>query len=62
MGIGSVAYVATELDRNAIGFELKESYYDQSLRNIEIAKDAKGRTMLFPEQSLADVDSMEVAA
>jgi DNA modification methylase len=43
MGIGSVAYVATELDRNAIGFELKESYYDQSLRNIEIAKDAKGQ-------------------
>lgn len=62
MGIGSVAYVAIEQGRNAIGFELKESYYDQSLRNIEIAKDAKGRTMLFPEQSLADVESMEVSA
>lgn len=37
MGIGSVAYVAIEQGRNAVGFELKESYYDQSLRNCELA-------------------------
>jgi DNA modification methylase len=49
MGIGSVAYIATELDRNAIGFELKESYYDQSLRNIEIAQNLKARKSLFSE-------------
>lgn len=41
MGIGSVGYVAVEQDRNAIGFELKESYFSQSLRNIEIAKETK---------------------
>lgn len=61
MGIGSTAYVAIELDRHAIGFELKESYYDQSLRNIEIAKDTKGRTMLFSDADVA-VESMEVVA
>jgi len=49
MGIGSTAYIAIELDRNAIGFELKESYFDQSLRNVEIAKQMKGRTYLFDE-------------
>jgi DNA modification methylase len=38
MGIGSTAYVALEQGRNAVGFELKESYYEQSLRNIEKAR------------------------
>lgn len=49
MGIGSVAYIAIELGRNAIGFELKESYYGQSLRNVEIAKQLKSRKSLFSE-------------
>ena len=43
MGIGSTAYVALggkaqdgalAEPRNVIGFELKESYYDQSKRNV----------------------------
>lgn len=38
MGIGSTAYVALEQGRHAIGFELKESYYDLALRNIEKAR------------------------
>jgi len=38
MGIGSTAYVAIEQGRNAIGFELKESYYDMALKNVEKAK------------------------
>lgn len=33
MGIGSVAAVAIEQGRNALGFELKESYHEQALRN-----------------------------
>ena len=35
MGIGSTAYVATEQGRNAVGFELKESYHALALRNLE---------------------------
>ncbi len=37
MGIGSTAYVALQNKRNAVGFELKESYYQQALANIEKA-------------------------
>lgn len=47
MGIGSTAYIAVELGRNAVGFELKESYYGQSLRNIEIAKKSLDQGLLF---------------
>ncbi len=47
MGIGSVAYVAVEQNRNAIGFELKESYFDQSLRNVELAQRSRGESTLF---------------
>lgn len=57
MGIGSVGYIAIEQDRNAIGFELKESYFDQSQRNIEIAQRMKQRTDLF-----AGVEAMEASA
>ena len=34
MGIGSTAYVAVEQGRNAVGFELKESYHRQALANV----------------------------
>jgi DNA modification methylase len=37
MGIGSTAYVAIEQGREAIGFELKESYCDQAWRNAKKA-------------------------
>lgn len=33
-GIGSTGYVALDLDRSYLGFELKESYYFQSLKNL----------------------------
>lgn len=35
LGIGSEAYVAAELERRAIGVELKASYYQQAVRNLE---------------------------
>jgi DNA modification methylase len=38
IGIGSTGYIAIEQGRNSVGFELKESYHDMALRNIEKAK------------------------
>ena len=38
MGIGSVARVCVDLGRNALGFELKESYYEASLENVAYAR------------------------
>ena len=54
MGIGSTAFVAVEQNRNAVGFELKESYYSQSLRNVEIAKQNRkfAQNTLFAEAAL----------
>lgn len=37
MGIGSEGYVALELGRKFIGVELKRSYFDQAVRNMEAA-------------------------
>ena len=36
-GIGSVPYVGVTLGRRGLGFELKQSYYDQAVANLEIA-------------------------
>lgn len=53
MGIGSTAYVALEQGRRAVGFELKESYHRQAVRNAQLAlergpsEDGDGR--LFAE-------------
>jgi hypothetical protein len=38
MGIGSTAYVAIEQERQAVGFELKESYHRQALANCRRAE------------------------
>lgn len=42
-GIGSTSYIALEQGRNAVGFELKESYHAQALKNIEKLQN-KGRS------------------
>jgi DNA modification methylase len=42
MGIGSEGHVALEMDRKFVGVELKDSYYDQAVRNLEDA--SKGRS------------------
>lgn len=47
MGIGSTAYVALELGRAAIGFELKESYHQLALRNVEKVRRRLSEGMLF---------------
>jgi hypothetical protein len=38
MGIGSEGFVALQKGRNFVGFELKKSYYDCAVKNLEIAK------------------------
>lgn len=35
IGVGSTAAICVELDRNVIGFELKESYFQNALKNVE---------------------------
>jgi DNA modification methylase len=37
LGVGSEAYASLINGRRAIGVELKETYYRQALRNIELA-------------------------
>lgn len=40
-GIGSEGYMALKAGRKFIGAELKESYYNLALRNLEVAKDSQ---------------------
>ena len=35
MGVGSEVYVSVEQGRKGIGIELKPSYYNQAVKNIE---------------------------
>ena len=37
MGIGSEVYQALKMNRRGIGIELKESYYQQAVKNCENA-------------------------
>lgn len=43
-GIGSVPVVAVQEGRNALGFELKESYHAQAMRNVRQAMDVREKT------------------
>jgi DNA modification methylase len=46
MGVGSECYGAILNDRKAIGIELKESYFRQSIRNLEtIEREMKTETL-----------------
>jgi DNA modification methylase len=59
MGIGSTAYVAIELGRHAVGFELKESYYREALKFVAQGKQARQHP---PTTDLFSVSGVEVAA
>lgn len=50
MGIGSEAYQALKMDRNAIGIELKESYFEQAVNNCDNALNAPKQLDLFGEE------------
>lgn len=46
-GIGSEVYCAVEADRYGIGIELKESYYQQAVKNLNSLKNNKRQKELF---------------
>jgi len=48
MGIGSEGFVSLELGRRFVGVELKKSYYEQAVRNLEAATKEKAQD-LFAE-------------
>jgi len=47
MGIGSEGYEALKLNRKFIGFELKESYYNQAVKNLQMAVDETKKGLLL---------------
>jgi DNA modification methylase len=47
MGIGSECWQALKMNRKAIGFELKKSYFDVAAKNCKAAEDQKAQTLLF---------------
>ena len=57
-GIGSVPYTAVKMGRRGIGVELKESYYNQAVNNLEIA--VKGDVMECPVGQMSIEDFLTV--
>ena len=46
-GVGSEVYCAVEKDRYGIGIELKESYFNQAVKNLKVAEKKKEIKTLF---------------
>lgn len=53
-GIGSTAYVALKMGRRAISSELKDSYFDQMKKNVEIAAESVKMICPVGEKSIED--------
>jgi hypothetical protein len=49
MGIGSEIYEAVKMKRNGIGIELKESYFNQAVKNIQFVIDEENQADLFSD-------------
>jgi len=47
MGIGSEVYQAVKLRREAVGFELKDSYFDAAVKNVSAAIAGRKQTTIF---------------
>lgn len=47
LGIGSEAYQSLLMNRKAIGVELKESYFNQAIKNVEMALSERKQSSLF---------------
>lgn len=61
MGIGTVGYVALEQGRKARGFELKESYHRQSLKNAAKAQQVAAERDATTIDLFSMLDTAEVA-
>jgi DNA modification methylase len=46
-GIGTVPYCSVNMGRYGIGFELKESYWKQSIRNLQSLEEIEKQNVLF---------------
>lgn len=53
-GIGSVPYVAVTMNRRGIGFELKDSYYEQAKANLDIAVNGDKMDCIVGQMSIWD--------
>jgi hypothetical protein len=49
LGIGSELYEAVKMGRKGVGFELKESYYREAVRNLTAAEQSLGERDLFSD-------------
>lgn len=47
LGIGSEAFQAIKMERKAIGFELKDSYFDMAVKNVAGAVEGKKQMSIF---------------
>ena len=61
-GIGSTGYIALKYGRKYIGSELKKSYYDSSIRNLDSAIAERGALTLFDFAELEQQPQMELVA
>jgi len=53
MGVGSEVYKAVQMGRKGVGIELKESYYNQTVKNIKRAMvNEEDQTLLFAKDQL----------
>ena len=51
-GIGSEIYQAVKMDRRGIGIELKESYYNQAVKNLRQATAEKSQLNIFEMEAV----------
>ena len=56
-GIGSVGYIAMEMNRRFVGAELKASYYRQACDNLRLAEQRKNTGTLFDMPELKGASS-----
>lgn len=54
-GIGSEVYQALKMNRKAIGFELKDSYFDVAVRNVKGILESRKQSTIF--DLMVDVDN-----